>query len=556
MADDDAFDHFAAPQTRPDELGEDAPPPPPNGAFHLLTPRAQQRRVDMLRAHAADAIAAAEAEALQRARRVPQYDTPYPTRLGGRPADGEDINARRLEKFNRRTNPVNPVIRRMAEEQLAADQQGLRAGSSVSSPAEATQARLAEARARQNAAASAENTAELFSRLGHVTSPETRQILFQLVRNVLQEPREAGKRVLKESNARLSVTVFADPAAVATLRRLGFQRQPPPAALWQLPLLADPPSHAAQLNQLCLAYEALARVNQGAAAAAAAAPAAPPPPTPRPSADLLTWLRVHGFSSSLPELQRLGVSDTANLALVDDEALCSMGLAQDARRRFVLAAQQALPPPPSVEPPSDITCPISGEVMRDPVIDLAGHTYERDSIASWFAQCVANDQRLTDPNSGTVLEDDTLVPNVVIRRQASEWRERAASRAGRGDAPRPLPRPPPPPAPPAPPAAPPPLPPAPFAHAAATDLQAEEDAMLAAALAASLESLDDAPPSEHVQHAMDASDVSGGGEFASVAAAQLRAMGFDDDVFIARALRASNGDVGQAVVWLTSGTAR
>ena len=84
--------------------------------------------------------------------------------------------------------------------------------------------------------------------------------------------------------------------------------------------------------------------------------------------------------------------------------------------------------------------------------------------------------------------------------------------------------------------------------------------MLAAALAASLESLDDAPPSEHVQHAMDASDVSGGvtggGEFASVAAAQLRAMGFDDDVFIARALRASNGDVGQAVVWLTSGTAR
>ena len=35
--------------------------------------------------------------------------------------------------------------------------------------------------------------------------------------------------------------------------------------------------------------------------------------------------------------------------------------------------------------PPDFICPITQELMRDPVNTLSGHSYERDAILQWFA---------------------------------------------------------------------------------------------------------------------------------------------------------------------------
>jgi len=57
----------------------------------------------------------------------------------------------------------------------------------------------------------------------------------------------------------------------------------------------------------------------------------------------------------------------------------------------------------------DLRCPISMEVMRDPVIAPDGHSYERDAIERWLA-----DHR-TSPMTGAVLTSRQLVPNHRLR---------------------------------------------------------------------------------------------------------------------------------------------
>ena len=80
-----------------------------------------------------------------------------------------------------------------------------------------------------------------------------------------------------------------------------------------------------------------------------------------------------------------------------------------------LAAERA----PSVEeeedPPADFICPITTEVMSDPVMAADGHAYERTAIERWLAT------KSTSPLTGGALEHSILVPNHMLRRQIREW---------------------------------------------------------------------------------------------------------------------------------------
>ena len=70
-----------------------------------------------------------------------------------------------------------------------------------------------------------------------------------------------------------------------------------------------------------------------------------------------------------------------------------------------------------VEPPDEYLCPITQELMHDPVIASDGHTYERDAIERWFLK------KLISPKTGKDLETSALFPNHVMRRQIIEWKE-------------------------------------------------------------------------------------------------------------------------------------
>jgi len=68
--------------------------------------------------------------------------------------------------------------------------------------------------------------------------------------------------------------------------------------------------------------------------------------------------------------------------------------------------------------PEAYCCPITYEVMKDPVILRDGHTYERESIATWFGN-----GHNTSPLTGKRLPSRQLIPNVTLKKAIDEWRE-------------------------------------------------------------------------------------------------------------------------------------
>eukprot|EP00743_Colponemidia_sp_Colp-15_P012734 GILK01014586.1.p1 GENE.GILK01014586.1~~GILK01014586.1.p1 ORF type:complete len:389 (-),score=38.63 GILK01014586.1:53-1219(-) len=58
----------------------------------------------------------------------------------------------------------------------------------------------------------------------------------------------------------------------------------------------------------------------------------------------------------------------------------------------------------------DLLCPITHEIMRDPVVAEDGHSYERTEIERWFTA-----GNLTSPVTNSLLADLTLRPNFTLR---------------------------------------------------------------------------------------------------------------------------------------------
>ena len=55
-------------------------------------------------------------------------------------------------------------------------------------------------------------------------------------------------------------------------------------------------------------------------------------------------------------------------------------------------------------------CPITNEIIKDPVIALDGHSYERTAIVQWFKRSQ------TSPLTGEHLESKLLIPNHSFRK--------------------------------------------------------------------------------------------------------------------------------------------
>jgi len=79
--------------------------------------------------------------------------------------------------------------------------------------------------------------------------------------------------------------------------------------------------------------------------------------------------------------------------------------------------QPEAPPREEEPPPADFICPITTEVMSDPVMATDGHSYERKQIERWLAT------KSTSPMTGEALEHSILTPNHALRGRIREWQE-------------------------------------------------------------------------------------------------------------------------------------
>lgn len=109
------------------------------------------------------------------------------------------------------------------------------------------------------------------------------------------------------------------------------------------------------------------------------------------------------------ELQRLRTelrgSGAAVAQKAEEQRLAAAALSS-ARQRLRAAT----------EPPVEFLCPVTQEMMRDPVFSADGHSYERTTIETWFAQ-----GRRTSPRTGSQLDSLQLVPNHALRMAIDEF---------------------------------------------------------------------------------------------------------------------------------------
>ena len=76
-------------------------------------------------------------------------------------------------------------------------------------------------------------------------------------------------------------------------------------------------------------------------------------------------------------------------------------------------------------PPNAYLCPIGLEIMKDPVVCMDGHSYERVHIERWL------DTSCKSPMTGQTLEGIRVISNHSLRNAIEEWKGNRAKKIWR-----------------------------------------------------------------------------------------------------------------------------
>lgn len=69
-------------------------------------------------------------------------------------------------------------------------------------------------------------------------------------------------------------------------------------------------------------------------------------------------------------------------------------------------------------------CPLTKQVMRDPVTLENGQTFEREAIEKWFKECKESGRKLVCPLTLKELKSTDLKPSIALRNTIEEWTAR------------------------------------------------------------------------------------------------------------------------------------
>lgn len=69
-------------------------------------------------------------------------------------------------------------------------------------------------------------------------------------------------------------------------------------------------------------------------------------------------------------------------------------------------------------------CPLTKQVMHDPVTIETGQTFEREAILKWFRECRDSGRKPTCPLTQAELRSTDISPSIALRNVIDEWRAR------------------------------------------------------------------------------------------------------------------------------------
>lgn len=78
-----------------------------------------------------------------------------------------------------------------------------------------------------------------------------------------------------------------------------------------------------------------------------------------------------------------------------------------------------------IEPIYDaFICPLTKQIMRDPVTIENSQTFEREAIEKWFSECKESNRKLVCPLTLKELKTTDMNPSIALRNTIEEWHAR------------------------------------------------------------------------------------------------------------------------------------
>ncbi|XP_074550386.1 WD repeat, SAM and U-box domain-containing protein 1-like [Halichoeres trimaculatus] len=132
--------------------------------------------------------------------------------------------------------------------------------------------------------------------------------------------------------------------------------------------------------------------------------------------DVQAWLCDEGLQELISIFKSNNI-DGPELNKLNKETAVELGIESVGLRGRLLRKIEALRAEQNgSEVPDEFLCPITRELMKDPVIAADGYSYERDSIESWI-----RGKNKTSPMTNLPLQTTLLTPNRSLKMAITRW---------------------------------------------------------------------------------------------------------------------------------------
>ncbi|NXG35406.1 WSDU1 protein, partial [Dromaius novaehollandiae] len=137
--------------------------------------------------------------------------------------------------------------------------------------------------------------------------------------------------------------------------------------------------------------------------------------------DVLAWLHAQGLTDlvGIFKMHNIDGKELLNLTkenLTNELKIVSLGLRSKVLRKIEELRMKT--ESVSVAIPDEFLCPITRELMKDPVIAADGYSYEKDAMENWI-----NNKRRSSPMTNLPLRSLLLTPNRTLKMAISRWLE-------------------------------------------------------------------------------------------------------------------------------------
>ncbi|XP_025893929.1 WD repeat, SAM and U-box domain-containing protein 1 [Nothoprocta perdicaria] len=137
--------------------------------------------------------------------------------------------------------------------------------------------------------------------------------------------------------------------------------------------------------------------------------------------DVLAWLHVQGLTDlvGIFKMNNIDGKELLNLtkeSLMNELKIESLGLRSKVLRKIEELRMKMESAPVAI--PDEFLCPITRELMKEPVIAADGYSYEKEALENWLSS-----KRRSSPMTNLPLPSVLLTPNRSLKTAISRWLE-------------------------------------------------------------------------------------------------------------------------------------